>query len=180
MRFSKECKENYKELMSFLNKFSYEWVKSRQIKSAVVQYDETVNSVNTIKSRTKRAGKFEQHTYLVCFNSELGYGYFYNTRKHFQKTNRKDLEDFMRKVKLQDSNFNQHWIKDARTWGSSAQVKGMLETPYKKYTMDIERRFGWIKNMIYKTPKKEIKDQDTLEKMYRKAFATYNIIEIVD
>jgi len=157
-----------------------EWFKRRMVKKAIIQYDETVNSIKTLKSRTKRAGKFDQHTYLVCFNTELGYGYFYNTRKHFQKTNRKDLKDFMKRVQLQDHNFKQWWIKDARTWGSSAQIKGMIETEHKKYTMDIERRFGWIKNEVYRNMKEVELDQYTLERMYKKAFAKYNLIEIVD
>jgi len=157
-----------------------EWYNRRLIKRAVCKYDETVYSINTLKSRTKRAGKFEQHTCLVVFNEELGYGYYYNTRKHFQKVKRKELVEFIKKVQLQDHNFKQVWIKDARKWGGSAHVEGMLETPHKKYTMDIERRFGWIKNEVYRNMEKKNMTQDTLEKMYRKAFAKYNIIEIVD
>lgn len=157
-----------------------EWFKRRMIKRAIIQYDETVNSIVTINSRSKRAGKFDQHTYLVCFNIELGYGYMYNTKKHFQKTNRKDLKDFMKRVQLQDHNFRQWWIKDARTWGSSAHVKGMLETDNKKYTMDIERRFGWVKNEVYRNMKEVELTQYTLERLYKKAFAKYHIIEIID
>ena len=178
MRYYKETKENYTQLMKFNSLFSSEWAKEQQIKNAVILYDETVNSLYTIKSRSKRAGKFDQHTYLVCLNTELGYGYCYNTRKHFKDTNRNDIEKFMRLVKSKATNFESSWIKDARQWGQSAKVDGMLETDKKYYTQPIERLFGWVKNEVYKIPRKEIKTQEQLEKIYSQAFAKHGIIEL--
>ena len=178
MKFYNEAKKNYKDRLHFLSMFSSEWAKVQQIKNCKILYDETVNSLFTLKSRSKRAGKFDQHTYLVCLHTELGYGYMFNTKKHFQKTNRNDLERFMKLVKSKDSNFDSSWVKDARTWGSSAQVEGMLETDVKYYTQPIERLFGWVKNEVYKISRKTIKEQDQLEDIYKKAFAKYGIIEL--
>lgn len=175
MKFSKLAKRSYKEMMRFYCHFESEWARRRLIVKCPIEYDETVNSIVPQRMKSKRAGKFQQHTYLVAFHRELGYGYAYNTEKHFKHVNPSDLKKFKESMKSIDTNFAGCWVKDARTWGSSSRIEGMLETSNKTLTMGIERRFGWVKNAIYRI-KKTIKTQEDLTVAYKKEFARFSII----
>jgi len=177
MRFHKQATDNYNKLMRFYCHFDSEWARRRLIVKCPIEYDETVNSIIPQRIKSKRAGKHAQHTYLVAFHKIKGIGYAFNTRAHFNKVRKSDIKKFKAVMKTIDSDFDGHWIKDARTWGSSSAVPEMYETTNKTLTMGIERRFGWVKNAIYRI-KKTIKTQDDLEKEYIRAFAKYCIIVI--
>lgn len=167
-------KKDYKDWLNFHKFFTLKWLQLRVVEDLEILEDETVNSIVPLSNHSKRSGKFEQHTYLVCYSFKLKYGYCLNTKKHFKFIKSIDLKQFRDKVSTIDSLFNTIWIKDSR-YGKRNNIEGFLNSG-KRRTMKIERLFSG-KKQIYAN-KKNIKTQTDLENTYHSFFKELSIIEI--
>lgn len=175
LRREQAQKEAYTQWLDSKKYFTEYWVKLHTAIENQIFEDETVNSLVPLTNHGKRSGKFEQHTFIVCYSFRFGYGYYLNTKQHFKFLKPKQIEQFYELVAKVDQAFNTIWFKDARRYGTTDKIKGMLSTS-KNNTSKIERLFS-KKIKIYHV-KDTIKTQADLNNAYSQLFAEMNIREI--
>jgi hypothetical protein len=165
-KYHKREKQEYEAYKYYVCHFSGRWAFDQIIMKLNNQYDETTQSVIPQRLPQQRGGIFQtegsfgQEAYLMVYNKKLDKGYAFNTGKPFNKTTKKMIEAFKKRVSELDDDFKGFWIKDARSWGRIKRIYEMLPTSKKSYTMDVERKFWAIKNNIYSAYKKgEIKGE---------------------
>jgi hypothetical protein len=155
--------------------YSEYWVKLHVALDAQIFEDETVNSIVPLSNHGKRAGKYTQHTFIVCYSFKLNYGYYLNTLEHFKFLKPKQIEQFYDLVAKRDQNFNTVWFKDSRRYGKTDKIKGMLSTS-KANTSKIERLFSRKIKIYHRLD--TIKSQTDLNNAYSALFSELNIKEI--
>jgi hypothetical protein len=171
---------NKRDYNKWLNENKYydsNWVIKQVALENQILEDETVNSIKPLSQKTKRSGKFNQQTFIVCYNFKLKYGYYMNTKNHFKFLRPKQIEEFKVKVANKDLNFNTIWIKDNRKFGKYNNMNGFLSMG-KATTSKIEQKFS-NKIAIYSKYKKGlIKTQKDLDQNYEQLFKKLKIYEI--
>jgi hypothetical protein len=175
-RLGKE-KDLYNKFLETTKYFSPYWVKLQCAIDAQIFEDETVNSVKSLRSHSKRSGKFNQYTFIVCYNFKLNYGYYFNTHEHFKFLKPNQIETFYRLVSERDINFRTIWFKDARRYGSTDRVSNMISTS-KANTSKIERLFSKKIKVYSKFKNGMIKTQTDLNSTYESLLNELNLREI--
>jgi hypothetical protein len=175
LRREEAQKKAYADYLNSVKYYSEYWVKLQIAIEAQIFEDETVNSIVPLSNHGKRAGKFDQHTFIVCYSFKFGYGYYYNTNQHFSFLKSKHIEEFYNLVGKTDKVFSTIWFKDSRRYGKTDKINGMLSTS-KANTSKIERLFS-KKIKIYHV-KDTIKTQTDLNRAYENLFHELNIREI--
>lgn len=168
-------KKAYANWLDSVKYYSEYWVKLQIAIENQIFEDETVNSIVPLTNHGKRAGKFDQHTFIVCYSFKFNYGYYFNTNQHFSFLKPRHIENFYDLVVKTDQAFSTIWFKDARRYGKTDKINGMLSTS-KANTSKIERLFSKKIKIYHK--KDTIKSQADLNNAYSALFAEMNLREI--